>query len=69
MIHFHIITIFSEIFTSYMGESLIARALQKKLISIGVHNLRDFADYARGTVDGRPVGGGAGDGVKSGTNL
>lgn len=60
MIKFDIITIFPEIFTSYMGQSLIARAREKKLIKITTHNLRDFANDARGTVDDRPFGGGLG---------
>ncbi|MDO8530494.1 MAG: tRNA (guanosine(37)-N1)-methyltransferase TrmD [bacterium] len=60
MLKFDVITIFPEIFASYLGESLIARAIQKKLIKITAHNLRDFTDDARGTVDGRPFGGGLG---------
>lgn len=60
MIKFDIITIFPEMLSSYLGESLIARAQAKKLIKITTHNLRDFADDARGTVDGRPFGGGLG---------
>ncbi len=60
MIKFDIITIFPEIFNSYLGESLIARAVTKKLIKITAHDLRDFTDDDRGTVDGRPFGGGLG---------
>jgi len=60
MIKFDVITIFPEIFRSYLGESLIARAIAKKLIKINLHNLRDFADDVRGTVDDRPFGGGLG---------
>ncbi|OGZ66205.1 MAG: tRNA (guanosine(37)-N1)-methyltransferase TrmD, partial [Candidatus Staskawiczbacteria bacterium RIFCSPHIGHO2_01_FULL_41_41] len=64
MIKFDIITIFPEILSSYLGESLIARARAKKLIKITTHNLRDFADDARGTVDDRPYGGGLGMVIK-----
>lgn len=60
MIRFDIITIFPNIFDSYLKESLISRAQKKKLIKIQTHNLRNFADDARGTVDGRPFGGGLG---------
>ncbi len=60
MITFDVITIFPEIMSSYINESLIARAQKKKLIKITTHNLRDFTDDARGTVDGRPFGGGLG---------
>jgi tRNA (guanine37-N1)-methyltransferase len=60
MIKFDIITIFPNIFDSYKNESLIARAQKKKLIKINVHNLRNFTDDQRGTVDARPFGGGLG---------
>ncbi len=73
MIKFDVITIFPEIFNSYLGESLIARAQKKKFIKINVHNLRKwtndnhqtatpaFATRKRcGRVDDRPFGGGLG---------
>jgi tRNA (guanine37-N1)-methyltransferase len=60
MIKFDIITIFPQIFDSYINESLIARAREKKFIKIITHNLRDFTDDERGTVDDRPFGGGLG---------
>lgn len=58
--HFDIITIFPEIFDSFISQSLIARAIKKRLISIRVHNLRDWTNDPHKTVDGRPYGGGAG---------
>ncbi len=60
MIKFDIITIFPNIFGSYLKESLIARAQIKKLIKINVHNLRDFTNDNHQTVDNRPFGGGLG---------
>ena len=60
MLTFDIITIFPEIFDSYLKESLIARAQKKKLIKINVHNLRDWATDKHKTVDDRPFGGGLG---------
>jgi tRNA (guanine37-N1)-methyltransferase len=60
MIRFDIITIFPNIFDSYINESLIARAQKKKLIKINIHNLRDFTMDAHKTVDDRPFGGGLG---------
>lgn len=41
-------------------ESIVKRAQNKKLVEINIHNLRDFADDKRGTVDDRPYGGGVG---------
>ena len=57
---FDIITIFPNIFDSYLNESFIKRARDKKLVEINIHNLRDFADDERKTVDDRPFGGGLG---------
>jgi len=57
---FNIVTIFPKIFDSYFDESILARARKKKLIEINVHNLRDYADDKRRTVDDTPYGGGVG---------
>lgn len=65
---FDIITIFPKIFDSYLRESLIKRALNKKTIDIRVHDLRDFVEAKhvkarrkpRRTVDDSPFGGGPG---------
>ena len=57
---FNIITIFPEIFNSYFNESIIKRAQEKKLVKINVHNLRDYTDDRRRTVDDHPYGGGPG---------
>jgi len=60
MIKFDIITIFPKIFDSYLGESLIARAQEKKFIKVNVHNLRKWTKGRHKTVDDRPFGGGLG---------
>ncbi|MFA5158747.1 MAG: tRNA (guanosine(37)-N1)-methyltransferase TrmD [Patescibacteria group bacterium] len=60
MLKFDIITIFPKIFDSYIEESLIARAQKKRLIKIGVHNLRKWTNDRHKTVDDRPFGGGLG---------
>jgi len=57
---FDIITIFPDIFDSYFKESLIKRALKKRLIKVKVHNLRDYTRDKHKTVDDRPFGGGLG---------
>jgi tRNA (guanine37-N1)-methyltransferase len=57
---FDIITIFPEIFDSYLKESLIARAQKKGLIKIKVHNLRKWTNDPHQSVDDRPYGGGIG---------
>jgi len=57
---FDIITIFPEIFDSYLNESILKRAQKKKLIKIKIYNVRDFSKDKHRSVDGKPYGGGAG---------
>jgi len=57
---FDIITIFPNIFGSYLKESIIKRAQTKKIVKINIHNLRDYTKDKRKTVDDRPYGGGFG---------
>lgn len=60
MLTFDVITIFPEMFSSYLQESLMARALKKKLLRINIHNLRKWTGDRHKTVDDRPYGGGLG---------
>ena len=60
MKQFDIITIFPGLFNSFLKESLIARALKKRIIKINIHNLRDWTSDRHKTVDDRPFGGGLG---------
>jgi len=57
---FDIITIFPEIFSSYLNESILKRALERNLIEVKIHNLRDFTTDKHKVVDDYPYGGGAG---------
>jgi len=57
---FDIITIFPQIFDSYFSESIIKRAQARKLVNIDIHNLRDYTNDKRKTVDDSPYGGGSG---------
>lgn len=60
MIKFDVITIFPEMFSSYLKESLISRAQKKKFIKVNLHNLRKWTTDNHQTVDDRPFGGGLG---------
>ena len=55
-----ILSIFPRIFDSYLKESLVKRAIAKKLIEIKAWNLRDFALGRHKKVDDKPFGGGPG---------
>lgn len=60
---FHIITIFPEMFDSYLKESIIGRAVKNKLINIKFYNPRDFIKAPKNNykpVDDKPYGGGPG---------
>lgn len=60
---FHIITIFPDIFDSYLGESIIGRAIKNKLTEVKFYNPRDFIKAPKNNyrpVDDRPYGGGPG---------
>ncbi len=57
---FDILTIFPKILDSYINESIIKRAREKKLIKITAHNLRDFTTDKHRKVDDHPFGGGPG---------
>ena len=57
---FQLLTIFPDIFDSYLNESILRRASEKKLVKFKTHNLRDYTDDKRRTIDDTPYGGGAG---------
>jgi tRNA (guanine37-N1)-methyltransferase len=60
---FHVITIFPEMFDSYLKESILGRAIENKLITIKFYNPRDFIKAPKNNyrpVDDKPYGGGPG---------
>ena len=57
---FDVISIFPEIFRTYLGQSLLKKAAEKHLLEFKIHNLRDFALDKHHTVDNRAFGGGRG---------
>lgn len=60
MLIFDFVTIFPDIVRPYLEESLFKKAVEKKLLKIRTHNLRDFAPDKHHTVDDSPYGGGFG---------
>lgn len=55
-----IVTLFPKMFESAFGESIIKRAIGKKIVEIEIINLRDYATDKYGTVDDKPFGGDVG---------
>jgi tRNA (guanine37-N1)-methyltransferase len=55
-----ILTIFPDMFSGPLDESLIKRAKEKEYLRVRIHNIRDFAEDKHKTVDDTPFGGGGG---------
>ena len=55
-----VITLFPEMFTSPFADSIIKRAIDKKILQINFTQLRDFAFDKHRQVDDSPFGGGSG---------
>ena len=58
--HFHVITIFPEFFTSPLSVSLLHKAQEKGIVSCTIYNLRDYAVGKHRSTDDTPYGGGPG---------
>lgn len=58
--HFHIITLFPKAFDSYLGESILKRAIEDKKLKVSFYNPRDFADNKWARIDRPPYAGGPG---------
>jgi tRNA (guanine37-N1)-methyltransferase len=55
-----IITVLPELLEGPFGHSILKRAKDKGLLTINLHNLRDYTNYKHGQVDDYQFGGGAG---------
>ncbi len=55
-----VLTVFPGMLTGFIGESIVRRAIAMGAVEIHAVDLRDFAHDARGTLDDKPYGGGAG---------
>ena len=57
---FDVLTLFPELFDSYLQQSLLKRALENQLVEIHRWNFRDWATGKHRSVDDTPYGGGPG---------
>ncbi len=55
-----ILTLFPEMISSFLTQSIIGRAANAELIKINVYNIRDFSENKHKRVDDTPYGGGMG---------
>ena len=63
---FDVLTIFPGMFDSPMRESILGKALERNLVAIRLHNIRDHALDKHQMTDDRPFGGGEGMVMKPG---
>ena len=57
---FDIMTLFPELVTYVLGESIIGRAQKSGVIEVACHNIRDYSEDKHHRVDDTPYGGGKG---------
>ncbi len=57
---FDVLTLFPEMFSGYLSQSLLNKAIQRGLLSVNLHDIRNWADGRHKQVDDRPFGGGPG---------
>ena len=58
--NFHVMTLFPEMVTQGLSDSIIGRAADRGLVSVHAVNIRDYANNRYRQVDDYPYGGGAG---------
>jgi tRNA (guanine37-N1)-methyltransferase len=60
VLHFDVVTLFPELFDAPMRTSVIGRAVERGILSVAVHDLREHGIGRHRVVDDAPYGGGAG---------
>lgn len=57
---FDVLTLFPEMFPGYLGQSLLKKAIDRGLVNVEVHDIRQWSRDKHQKVDDRPFGGGPG---------
>ncbi len=57
---FDVLTLFPDLFASYLGQSLLNKALERGLVQVELHDIRKWSQDKHQKVDDRPFGGGPG---------
>ncbi len=57
---FDVLTLFPELFSGYLGQSLLKKAIDRGIVDVALHDIRDWAPGKHLKVDDRPFGGGPG---------
>jgi tRNA (guanine37-N1)-methyltransferase len=59
-LRFDLFTLFPEICAAYLGESILKRAQEAGLVSVHIHDIRNYATDKHHVTDDMPYGGGGG---------
>jgi tRNA (guanine37-N1)-methyltransferase len=59
-LHFDLFTLLPDVCAAYTRESILKRAQEAGLVTIQIHNIRDYAEGKHLTTDDLPYGGGGG---------
>ena len=57
---FDVLTLFPDLFQGYLGQSLLAKAIERKQVDVRLHDFRQWTLDKHHKVDDRPFGGGPG---------
>ena len=57
---FDVLTLFPEVFSGYLTQSLLKLAIENDLVQVRLHNIRDWSRGKHQEVDDKPFGGGPG---------
>lgn len=57
---FDVLTLFPEMFSGYLGQSLLNKAIERGIVDVQLHDIRRWATGKHQKVDDRPFGGGPG---------
>lgn len=60
MMKIDILTLFPNMFDGFLNESIIKRAIEKKIVNVNVVNFRKYSKLNNSQVDDTPYGGGSG---------
>ena len=59
-LHIDVLTLFPAMLDGFLAESILGKGLEKGLLTVKVHDLRQWTNDKHRTADDRPFGGGAG---------
>ncbi len=60
VMRFDVLTLFPDIFSGYLGQSILRLAIERGLIDARLHDIRNWSKDKHRSVDDRPFGGGPG---------